>query len=64
MKDLLTLITPYHFSALLKEGLSLDHVYMLASIKHDAPWNGIITAKQKALIQALERKFFIAADGQ
>lgn len=64
MKDLLTLITPYHFSAILKEGLSLDHIYMLVSLQLDTAWNGELTAKQKALVQALERKFLITAEGQ
>jgi hypothetical protein len=62
MTALLQWITPSHFRGLLKEGISLDMVYLLAVLKSGGNLSQFSTRKEQALIQALERRFLITED--
>lgn len=57
-------ITPYHFKGLIKEGISLDHVYLLSLLKSGENLSAFKTTKEKSLIQGLSRRLLITEDNK
>lgn len=64
MKALLRLLTPYHFNELQKQGLSLDHIYLLLCIQAGADMRQFASKKGIALMMTLERRFLITEEGK
>jgi hypothetical protein len=61
-KDLLKLITPSHFRELIKEGISLDLLYLLSIIKEGRDLSQFRSRKEQALLQSLQRRFLVTED--
>jgi hypothetical protein len=64
VKQILSWIKPFHFDELIRQGISLDQVYLLAMIAEGYDTSLLTSSKERALLGSLQRKLFLTAEGK